>query len=250
MTQPIGSRRSPYGIREPAVKPPVFPSRPNWLHSLLKYREVLIPNAAVDRMRTWLPKTTATTSPRFPSDYDTKVRGFQSSGLSSMEPYPLVEPSTVMRPPWPIGTVTGQPSDKRGRDYQPRSFPGMRGPVYGAETAKYGALHSAQDRRRRDLVPISGARPSFGLDYGAAPWRVPFIRKSGLQLMAGVCQFSTQQFYSGVAGVSGPSGSILMAPPTWSDYTRGLRGVSGITQRVQGPGRSRVPAVFVPREVR
>jgi hypothetical protein len=104
----------------------------------------------------------------------------------------------------------------------------------------------------RDVGPTqpSNRALGYGLDYGPTPWRVPYMRKSGLSLMAGPHQFATQQQYSGTASVGGPSGSVLAAPPVWSDITRGSRGVSGIMQRVQGPGRSNVPGVFTPSEVR
>lgn len=210
-----------------------------------------MPNSSLKYQREMQPRGEATTQPRLQSDYATKVNAFQNSGLSSFEPYPLLEPSTDLRFPWPVGTPFGRPSNPRGRDYLPADVPGNRAPEYGPSTQRYGALHSAFDRRRRDLIPISGARPAMGLDYGPAPWRVPMIRKTGLGLMAGVCQFASQQFWSGYASTGGgSSGTLLMAPPTWSDYTRGLRGSSGIMARVQGPGRGRVPATFVPRQVR
>lgn len=271
--------RSPYGIREPAIKP-TSPSRtrPNWFVSLLKLNEVRHP-LRPDGNRNF--EDSANTVVRRQDDYRTKLAGVQTGPDSGPHPFPVYGLTFGVHWPWPQGTDFNEPADRRRkRDYS-HMRPQNTRPIYRPVDAPYQALKSSTPgyawdpsaregaTPRRDLVPIGGRQTMFtfhgkdvvrtvpsdaalgyGLDYGPAPWRVPYIRKSGLSLMAGPHQHSQQQQYSGVAGVGGPSGSILAAPPVWGDVTRGSRGVSGILQRVQGPGRSNVPGVFVPSEVR
>lgn len=273
--------RSPYGIREPAVKPPVLPNKPNWMQSLLHLRNIMFPNRAELNEAHYIETSNTGQTQASASSYETKLRADWQGGRRSDEITDLHGLSTGIRPPWPVGTPTGPPQDqKRKRDF-PHIGPEALSPTYQPMASPYQALRSSTpgfawdpsaadgSSGREDLVPIGGRQQMFrytgkdvvktvpsdpslgyGLDYGPAPWRVPFMRKSGLSLMAGTMQFGQQQQYSGVAGVAGPSGSILAAPPVWGDVTRGSRGVSGILQRVQGPGRSNVPAVFTPSEVR
>lgn len=273
--------RSPYGIREPAVKPPIIPAKPNWMQSLLHYRQIMFPNKAELDEKRYIETSSAAQTVASGSSYETKLRADWQGGRRSDDITDLHGLSTGLRFPWPQGTDFGPPSDQqRWRDFAWRPPQGMR-PVYKPATAPYGALKSSTPgvawdpsaefggAGREDLIPIGGRQQMFrftgkdvvrtvpsdpalgyGLDYGPAPWRVPYMRKSGLSLMAGPHQFGNQQQYSGVVGGSGARGSILIAPPVWGDVTRGSRGISGILQRVQGPGRSNVPGVFVPSEVR
>jgi hypothetical protein len=249
-TPQLFTDRTPYGIREPAVKPDVLPGKPNWMRSLLKVWKIVNQTPWEKEQAAALQHVEATTYPRMKDDYSTKLFAQTQSGIGSGNPLPLIRPSTDMNYPWPVGNTMGETRAPAKRTYATKPPQATR-PIYPAQPQHYGALHSSFDKRRDSLISLSGGRPAFSLDFQAAPWRVPFIRKSGLGLMAGISQHSSQQTYSGIAGCSGgSSGTVLMAPPVWSDRTRGVRGVSGILQRVQGPGRSRTPGVFVPREVR
>jgi hypothetical protein len=270
--------RSPYGIREPAVKPPVLPGKPNWVQSLLHRGAIMVLNRT--QLQAEMYRKTRTTAQIQPSasTYETKFRAGWSGGTRSDDILPIIRPSTDIKMPWPVGTNVGRPRSVTGRDYS-RRLPESARPIYFPTPAQYQALKSSSPgytwdpsaskgaNPREDLIPIGGRQQFFkirgrdvvetvptnntlgyGLDYGPAPWRVPYIRKSGLQLMAGISQHSTQQQYAGVAGTGGyHSGALLAAPPVWRDITRGTRGVSGILQRVQGPGRSNMPSTFVPR---
>jgi hypothetical protein len=273
-------RRTAVGIGAPEGVPPPTPGHPNWLQPLLDLRQVWFPTLRRQQgLRTY--DDTADVVRTRPTSYATKLAAVQTGPDSGPSPFPIHGWSNGFAPPWPVGTTVGQPTSPQGRDV-PRVGPEVVRPVYMPRTARYGALHSSSPgwvwdpgavgpAPRRDLIPVGGRQQMFrirgrdvvpvvpsdaslgyGLDYGPAPWRVPFIRKPGMQLMAGPSQYSTQQQWAGVSGVGAhsPSGSILIAPPVWSDITRGTRGVSGILQRVQGPGRMNVPAVFVPSEVR
>lgn len=248
-------RRSPYGIREPAVKPAPRPGHPDWIHPVThligRLRGSKIAHGVNLNSR-----TEATTFRRLPGqrDYDVKLQAMQSSGDGTYYDFPVAGSSGWTTYPWPVGTNTGRPKSKDGRDVPHKDFPGWLQPIYTMPAQRYMALLSAtrggptgpdiQRGAADGFVTISGGRPDFSLDFQKPPWRVPFVRKTGLGLMAGPSQIGLQQVYSGLGGCA------LMAPPAWSAATRGTRGVSGILQRVQGPGRSRVPATFVPREVR
>lgn len=247
------SDRSPYGIRTPAVKPPVLPGKPNWLQGLLARWSVMI-GPRMDEAKSLEREDEATTIRwhRGESSYSVKLRAAHSAGTMSQNVWPLTEASTDLRLPWPSGgTSFGPPSNQRLRRDFVRGMPMSAQPAYFPGEQAYGQHKSADSYKQPDgLITLSGGRPGFSLDFQAPPWRVPMLRKSGLSLMAGPCQFGTQQEYAGVIGGGGarsqPSFAVLMAPPAWSDATRGTRGVSGILQRVQGPGRSRIPAVFTP----
>lgn len=238
--------RSPYYIRNNPVHPPVLPNKPNWLESLLHWWNVTIPNrdqkTAQEYERTGNSGQTAPAQSG--GDYNTRIKASWHGGLRSDGVFPNVRPSTDLRFPWPVGTNTGQPQSPVGRDL-PTTGPDVAGgPIYMPRRAPNLQIHSSSDQRRQDFIPIGGGRGEHGLDYGAAPWRVPCTRKSGLSLMAGPGAFGFQQWYSGVGGC------LPVSPPNWSAATRGTRGVSGILSRVQGPGRARVPGVFTPTEVR
>lgn len=281
----MGKRNSPYGFGTPAVHPPVIPNKPNWMQALIHTRNFLFPIAS-ELQAHRLYGDSSTTVNRREDGYRTKLAALETGPQSGPGPFPIGGYTSGIGFPWPVGTDFGPPADQqRKNDFVPRHLRGRSSqavkPVYRPVNAPNQALHSSTPGfawdpsaasgadGREDLVPIGGRQQMFryhgkdvvetvpssralgyGLDYGPAPWRVPYMRKSGLSLMAGSMQFATQQQYSGVASVAGPSGSILAAPPVWSDITRGSRGVSGILQRVQGPGRSNVPGVFTPNEVR
>lgn len=244
-------QRSPYGIRTSnSAQTPVKPvgSRPNWIQTLMNYRQVLTPNADELMRQRYIAQSNSAQLPRgtVTDTYYTKLQADYSGGRRSGDVTPASTNSgRAFTPPWPVGTPFGPPRSVRGRDIpRPGISPeSVNQPLVMPRPAPYIQYHSASDRRRRDYVPVTGGRAP-GLDYGPAPWRVPNLRKTGLSLMSGDQQFSTQQWASGI-GYCLPVG-----PPAWSDRTRGTRSVSGILQRVQGPGREHVPATFVPREVR
>jgi hypothetical protein len=212
-------------------------------------------SAAIAVGRSLQARTEATTILRAQGadDYTTKLEAQQTSGLGTYQHFPLIGSSGWTTYPWPVGTPTGRPASRDGRDVPRRDFAGWIQPIYTMPTQPYIGLHSSTRRPDIDrhsppapdgFVTLSGGRPGFSLDFQAPPWRVPCIRKSGLGLMAGPSQIGLQQVYAGLGG------AVLAAPPKWSAVTRGTRGASGILGRVQGPGRSRTPATFVPREVR
>jgi hypothetical protein len=237
--------RSPYYIRNTAVKPPALPGKPNWLQSLIHWWKVRTPNADM-RVALAYEKTANTGQIRpIGGEYQTKQAAAWAGGVTSGDVLPIFRPSTDIRMPWPVATPTGQPANQRiGRDFAIVGPEAARGRTIAPRPAPYLQTHSSNDRQRRDLIPIGGGRKEHGLDYGESPWRVPLNRKSGLSLSAGIAAFGMQQWFAGVGG------TLPVSPPVWQDYTRGTRGASGILSRVQGPGRARVPATFTPSEVR
>lgn len=189
--------------------------------------------------------------PGFDAGYGTQLERAWQTRTRSDQILPIVRPagSTV---PWPVGTEFGRPQSKTGRDYPPHGLEPIDTrhiiePIPSPYTAK---VRSNQDHYRRNLVPVTGGQ-SEGLDFGPAPDRIPYLRRlTGISLKAGPSQFSTQQFYDNISGAGSiPGSSIVIAPPAWSNKTRGYRSTSGILSRVQGGGSQRVPAVFVPQQV-
>jgi hypothetical protein len=248
--------RSPYGIRTPAVTPPVIANKPNWMQSILQRWFMLSrPNKAEATMLEHEDEATTILWHKGEDSYSVKLRAAHSAGTQSQNIFPLTEASTDTTFAWPSGgTSFGPPRNQRlRRDFLRGGPPLTQKPAYFPGAQATGQLHSATDMASDDRFPISGGRPQYSLDFQKPPWRVPLTRKSGLSLMAGPSQFGHQQQFAGVIGGGGArtqrSFALLMAPPSWSDATRGTRGVSGILQRVQGPGTARIPAAFTPSEV-
>lgn len=246
-------QRSPYGIKTPTAKPPVLPGKPNWVTTLLARAQVMFPNMSMVRAREMERTGNTFQIPWQRDSYTTKLEATGPSALGAENIFPLIRPAQSTSWPWPVQNEFGPPADQaKKRDFPSRHNDGLRpvtaSQIWPPRDQRYRAFRSRKDKLRQDLIPIGGGRNEHGLDFGPAPDRIPYLHKPGMSLMAGPDQFSTQQYYDNLSGVAGPSGCLILAPPVWSNPTRGTRSVSGILQRVQGPGRSRVPAIFVPRQ--
>lgn len=248
------SVRSPYGIRTPDVMPsPPSPSRPNWMLPLLRIRDVILPNLANSSAKRWRDERTATNlggpNPAPSAAYPRKLQREWSGGLRAESIFPASGTTRAAAPlPWPQGRPTGPPSSRTGLDY-PRVGPQAARPVMPPRAAPYGQILTADDHRvpPQDLVPVAGgAQNPQNLDYGPAPWRVPFMRRSGLSLQASPTSFGWPVNQDGLAG------RFIIAPPVWAEALRGTRAASGVRGRTAGAerqGYKRIPAVYVPREV-
>jgi hypothetical protein len=238
---PILTERSPYYIRNKAAKPmPASETRPNWVNRLLHLRKIISPNRDELTAKRYEAQSTSSNvgagDPR--STYQTKLQSGWTAGLRSDAIFPTARASTLASAPnWPQGTPTGPPLSRSGRD-RPHATPEASSPVWMPGQDGYRQTHSRNDRHRSDYT---GYR---GLDHGPAPFRVPLVRRGGLELMAGVSQHGFYQTSGGLGG------NKIISPPVWSDVTRGTRSASGIKGRVQGSGREHLPAVFTPKEVR
>lgn len=246
--------RSPYGIRNKSpLRVPVEPTRPNWVNVLLKMRKVLVPNADERTAARWSQESASGQlggATRTGETYSRKIQREFTAGLRSQDIFPAsATTSLAARMPWPVGRRTGPPASPTGLDYPTRGPQAVR-TVYPPRADPYGQILTSQDRRYSgdapaDYVPVAGgAQNPQNLDYGAPPWRVPLMRRSGLSLQA------TPGSFGWPANQDGLAGRYIIAPPRWSDPTRGTRAASGIKGRVAGgASTTRVPAAFVPREV-
>lgn len=96
----------------------------------------------------------------------------------------------------------------------------------------------------QDVSPPDQYGPGYNssdLNAGGVPRRIPRVFHGFIRATASL----------GGVGSSHPwFDQLLLAPPFWTNATRGSRAVSGVMGRMQANDLSNVPAVFVPSEVR
>lgn len=254
--------RSPYYIRTRSIKPP---EQVGVLTGVAKFKLHLKRIFAVDEtmseraMRRYREQSNTfnlgpgagdnpAPIPGHPTErvknYQTKLQANWTGRLRANPQDDFISDTQGIQQPWPQGTPVGHPHNRvTNQDKMRPGILGRRLKTYPIADP-YGQLLSSTGRHPvSDFVGVAG-RTSQGLDYGPPPWRVPLIRRTGLSLMAGPLQFGTMQNASTLAG------NLIVVPPKVSNPTQGVRAVSGIRGRVQGGGRSHLPAVFAPREVR